>query len=69
MLGAGIVLLARSATAQTASEHPAVEKLDHTIIVGVAGAAELELGDGTLHPGANVMVEWDARLPHALTSF
>jgi hypothetical protein len=41
-------------------EQPADEDLDHTIIVGVGGATELELGDGSLHPGANVMVEWDA---------
>lgn len=33
---------------------------DRTVIVGVGGAAELELGDGSLHPGANLMVEWDA---------
>jgi hypothetical protein len=36
------------------------EGFDHTIIVGVGGAAELEVGDRSLHPGANVMVEWDA---------
>jgi hypothetical protein len=36
------------------------DRLDHTIIVGVGGATELELGDGSMHPGANVMVEWDA---------
>jgi hypothetical protein len=33
---------------------------DHTIILGVGGATELDLGDGSLHPGANIMVEWDA---------
>jgi hypothetical protein len=33
---------------------------DHTIIVGVGGAAEFESGDRSLHPGANIMVEWDA---------
>ena len=36
------------------------DNLDHTFIVGVGGAAELELGDGSLHAGANLMVEWDA---------
>jgi hypothetical protein len=41
-------------------EQPDDDRLDHTIIVGVGGAAELELGEGSLHPGANVMVEWDA---------
>jgi hypothetical protein len=39
---------------------PGDDRLDHTIVIGVGGAAELELGDGSLHPGANVMVEWDA---------
>jgi hypothetical protein len=34
------------------------EGTDHTIIVGVGGAGELELADGSLHPGANLMVEW-----------
>lgn len=34
--------------------------LDHTIVVGVGDATELELGDGSVHPGANIMVEWDA---------
>lgn len=35
-------------------------QLEHTIIVGVGGATELELADGSLHPGANLMIEWDA---------
>ena len=34
--------------------------LEHTIILGIGGAAELELGDGSLHPGASLMVEWEA---------
>ncbi len=36
------------------------DEIEHTIIVGVGGAAELELGDGSLHPGGNLMIEWDA---------
>jgi hypothetical protein len=36
------------------------DNTEHTIIVGGGGATELELGDGSLHSGANVMVEWDA---------
>jgi hypothetical protein len=36
------------------------EVTEHTIIVGVGAAAELELGGGSLYPGANLMVEWDA---------
>jgi hypothetical protein len=39
---------------------PFVGVVDHTIIVGVGGATELELADRSLHPGANLMVEWDA---------
>jgi hypothetical protein len=48
----GAVVVVRTSAAQ--------DSTDHTIIVGVGGAAELELADGSLHPGANVMVEWDA---------
>jgi hypothetical protein len=33
---------------------------EHTFILGVGGAAELELGDGSVHAGANVMLEWEA---------
>jgi hypothetical protein len=36
------------------------DALDHKVIVGVGGAMELELADGSLHPGVNVMIEWDA---------
>jgi hypothetical protein len=43
------------AHAEDQSETP-----EHTIILGIGGAAELELGDGSVHPGGNVMVEWDA---------
>ena len=33
---------------------------EHTIIVGVGGAAEVELGPGSLHPGASAFVEYEA---------
>jgi len=36
------------------------DRPDHTIIVGVGGAIEAELGTGSVHPGVNGMVEWDA---------
>src|SRR5260370_13266518 len=36
------------------------DEIEHTIIVGVGGATELELHGGLLHPGANLMLEWDA---------
>ncbi len=35
------------------------EAMDHTMIFGLGGAAELELGDGSVRPGGNAMVEWD----------
>jgi hypothetical protein len=53
----GFVLSAEE-TAQAHDEK--TEGAEHLIIVGVGGAAELELGDGTVHRGANVMIEWDA---------
>jgi hypothetical protein len=45
-----------------AGESDANEKdnTEHTIVVGVGGAAELELPGGSLHPGTNVMFEWEA---------
>ena len=46
----GIPRLTRSATSPPSG----------SIILGVGGATEVELGDGSVHPGANVMVEWDA---------
>jgi hypothetical protein len=59
--GAFVLAVASSAAADArAGGDTPEEKLDHTLIVGVGGAADLELGDGSLHPGANVMVEWDA---------
>jgi hypothetical protein len=37
-----------------------VGSTEHTVIVGVGAASEVELSDGSLHAGANVMLEWDA---------
>lgn len=34
--------------------------IEHVIIVGIGAAGEVELGDGSLRPGGNVMIEWDA---------
>ena len=55
---------ARSTHAYTqagkASAEVSGEGVEHTVIVGVGGAGELELGDQSLHPGVNLMVEWDA---------
>ena len=60
------LLAAATSNAAKAQPRPAPdsesseESLDHTIIVGIGGAMELELGDGSLLAGGNVMVEWDA---------
>ena len=36
------------------------EATEHSIVLGVGGTTEVELGSGALHAGANVMVEWEA---------
>jgi hypothetical protein len=59
--GALILLLTSNAHAGgDESTEQGADAIEHTIIVGLGGAAELELGDGSLHPGANFMVEWEA---------
>jgi hypothetical protein len=35
------------------------EDREHTIVVGVGGAAEVELSGGEVHPGGSVMIEWE----------
>ncbi len=61
ILGALVSVLPREGRAKSPDPGPPNDdRLDHTIIVGVGGATELELVDGSLHPGANLMVEWDA---------
>jgi len=32
---------------------------DHTVLIGLGGATEYELGGGSFHSGRNAMVEWD----------
>ena len=60
----GVLLVLVCEVVASADERPGQQERDepndHTIIVGVGGATELELGDGSVHPGANIMVEWDA---------
>ncbi len=51
-------VLAFEKTAYAGHDHEKDEVVDHTLIVGVGGAADV--GDGSLHAGANLMVEWDA---------
>jgi hypothetical protein len=58
-----IFLVVAGALSTTTYAHAAPEtnaSFDHTIIVGVGGAIEAELGTGSVHPGVNGMVEWDA---------
>ena len=59
---AAAALVAKSASAENGGQEQKEDEeyIEHTIILGVGGAGELELADGTLHAGANVMVEWDA---------
>jgi hypothetical protein len=62
--GAGAVVLAVatawSSDALAEGDEGSDEGVEHTVIVGVGGAAELELRDGAVHPGVNLMIEWDA---------
>lgn len=58
---------AASVFANSESQTPSVEMGGHetegperTIIVGVGGVAEVELGDGSLHLGPNAFVEYEA---------
>ncbi|MGD0678273.1 MAG: hypothetical protein ABSC94_22920 [Polyangiaceae bacterium] len=62
VLLAGMPARSRDAFAEDgkASAEGSVEGVEHTIIVGVGGAAELELRGGAVHPGGNLMLEWDA---------
>lgn len=57
-----VLLEASPATAEPplAAAEAAERSGEHTWILGVGGAAEVELGDGSFHPGANLMFEWDA---------
>ena len=57
MLLIGVALA--SGTETPAHAEDGGDAIEHTIIVGVGAASEVELGDGSLHAGANVMVEWD----------
>jgi hypothetical protein len=56
-VAAAITAAVGDVRAEPAADADAIE---HTVIVGVGGALEVEPGDGTAHAGTNVMVEWDA---------
>lgn len=49
-----------AATGAQAQDEQEEEPFEHRVIVGVGGAAELELGEGSLHPGVNAFVEIEA---------
>jgi hypothetical protein len=63
---ASIVGAARAAHAEGTPNAPAEgagreeEKGEHTIVVGVGGAFDVELSDGSTHGGVNAFVEWNA---------
>jgi hypothetical protein len=55
------IALATSFESKTyADEEGGRDRTEHTLVLGVGAAAELEVRDGSIHPGGNVMVEWDA---------
>jgi hypothetical protein len=58
--GVALLTLARAAAAGDTNPGDSADVLEHTVIVGVGGAVELELADRSLHAGGNVMVEWEA---------
>lgn len=49
-----------SSSALASEPHSEDEDVDRTLVVGLGGAAEVEVADGTLCPGGNIFVEWDA---------
>ena len=55
-----VAMVAASYSNAPPPAEPGEESLDHTIIFGVGGDVELELDDGSVRAGGNVMVEWDA---------
>jgi len=58
--GASVVLWMGSARAANEPEEQGPGDIEHTIVVGAGGAFEVELRGGAVHPGANVMIEWEA---------
>jgi hypothetical protein len=62
VLLAAVAAWSRDAVAEDkkASAEGSGEGVEHTVIVGIGGAAELEFRVGAVHSGGNLMVEWDA---------
>jgi hypothetical protein len=54
------LLLAATGARADEPDETGNDNTEHTVIVGVGGAGELELADGSFHPGVNVMFEWEA---------
>lgn len=59
LLGVLIALSASMALAEKGREGDE-EAFDHTIIIGLGGAGELELPEGSAHAGGSLFVEWEA---------
>jgi hypothetical protein len=49
-----------SSSTSTKQGELAEKAIEHTIVLGVGGAGEFELGEGSFHQGANVFVEYEA---------
>jgi hypothetical protein len=54
------VVLVLATEGEARADQEKDEPVEHTIVLGIGGATELELDDRALHAGADVMVEWDA---------
>jgi hypothetical protein len=56
----GVMLITSIARWASADEKEERTQIDRTIVIGVGGAGELELREGSFHPGANVFLEYEA---------
>jgi hypothetical protein len=59
-IGSAIVLLVLLWANRALAEENEGDRLEHSLVLGVGGATELELAGGAIQPGGNLMVEWDA---------
>jgi hypothetical protein len=61
-LTCAVSLPTRAARAADASTPPDAkeDEIEHTIVIGVGGATELDLGDGAMRGGGTAFVEWSA---------
>jgi hypothetical protein len=56
----GLCTVIASSTLCGAAAADDADDREHVVVVGVGGASELEVTGGSVHVGANVMVEWEA---------